>query len=558
MLHLEIFKNNEEIDLSISSTILVLDTDFIQLKISNEHNEKIEIYVEDFLLPLVYFEDKDILSSVSDKIFRESFGHSHLRVYKNDEFAFEIVFNVNTNKTKFDQIKSMVSYLLNNNDRILDICFSRTKAYMSNSGRSDASFEKILLAAETIINIFMTKKNILSTTLRSQLLPVKQDLNESNINNINPFDVVENISDLFVSNNPDAIKLKNKFYSLDYIKRENYFDNYNLIENQILLGGIVSIKIMLDEMQSLINKNNNLTFEKEYENLKSFQNNYSLEDLYLQLTTAGMELRIQNLLNSISIILFEIQKKLKVDFNGYIHPRITPFVKSSSFYMSIFKNLQEWYGLGSPNLGINQTLIKIRSISKIYEIFCLYKIIEIFVSHGWEVFKSIEHKFFKNFIPSFVEFRKENITLSLYYEKNIIPIDSNVQHNDLIYLIHHKKLDYHFYTPDFVLKIDDGADNVGYYILDAKYSSTSTLLRYDVLNELFRKYHTNLGVYDSRRSIVSSDKILSINALHPFGEKDLTKWHQSEFFRTIPDVSTVKVSGTENDLKKIIALIDYS
>lgn len=555
MLHVKLLKNHEEIDLSISSTISVLDTDFIQLMVDSGTNQKLEVYVEDYLLPIIFIEDKNVFMSLNDKIFRESFGHSHIRVFNNDELIFEAIFNVCTNVHKFDQVKSMVSYLLENNERVLDICFARTKFKMSHNGSSEANYETVLSIAEKIIDIFLTKKNLLASTLRSHLIPISEELNEYNIDNVNPYDVIENISNLFPSNDLNSIKIKNKQYSLDDIKRENYLDSYNLIENQILVGGLISIKFTLDDMQFSI-KNESLTFEKEYQNLKSFQNVYSLDNLYLQLTTSGMELRIQNILNSISIILFEMQKKLKVSFNGYIHPKITPFAKNSSFYLSLFKELHNWYNLGSPNLGINQTLTKIRSISKIYELFCLYKIIEKLIDFNWVVSKSTEHKFFKNFIPSHIELKKDNVTLNLYYEKSILPIDSNIQNNDLIYLKHHNKVEYQFYTPDFVIRKDDAEGRVSYYILDSKYSSTNTLSKYDVLNELFRKYHTNVAVYDSQRNVVSSDRILSINALHPFGEKRLSKWHDNGTLNIIPDVSSIKVSSNENDLDRFVDWVD--
>lgn len=556
MLDIQLLINSEEVDLLTSSTIIASDSDFIQFRVKNLVDSEVEIFVEDYLLPLKSFDNSDYLFSINDKIFRESFGYCNVRFFINNELVSEIVFNILTQGEKFEQIKSMVSYLLNNNERILDICFSRTKFKISSSGPSNATFETILLSAEKIIEYFLNKKNLLSSTLRSHLLPIKEEINEFNLNNINPFEIIENIADLIPSNELDAIQLNNKTYSLSNIKRENFINSYNLIENQILIGGLFSIKSVLNEILFSIKNNQNLTYDKEYKNLKGFQNNFSIDDLYLQLTTSGMELRIETLLNSISIILFEMQKILKINFNGYILPRITPSVRHSSFYLSIFKELNNWYELGSPNIGIDQTLTKIRSTSKIYEIFCLYKIIENFINTGWEVIRSTEHNFFKNFIPSHIEFKKHNTIVNIYYEKVISPLDIKTLNNDLVYLKHDKKSLYNFYTPDFIIKKEDEFKNIGYYILDSKYSSTSTLSKFDVLNELFRKYHSNIGVYNSNNKTLSSDKILSVNALHPFGDKKLSKWHKSEYARIIPDVSSIKISSTIDELSKIMALIE--
>lgn len=123
MLDVKILKNSEVIDQSITSEVIVMDTDFLQFHIESDPNQNIKVYIEDYLLPISYISELKLFCSVSDKIFRESFGHSNLRIFCNDEMVFEKIFNVCTNESKFDQIKSMVKYLLDNNERILDMFF---------------------------------------------------------------------------------------------------------------------------------------------------------------------------------------------------------------------------------------------------------------------------------------------------------------------------------------------------------------------------------------------------------------------------------------------------
>lgn len=48
----------------------------------------------------------------------------------------------------------MMSYLLENNERILDLCFSRTKYKSKNDGDFEASFDTIISLAENIVSVF--------------------------------------------------------------------------------------------------------------------------------------------------------------------------------------------------------------------------------------------------------------------------------------------------------------------------------------------------------------------------------------------------------------------
>lgn len=561
MINIKVFIRGEEVILS--SVIKVFDMDTVEFEITGNDRSylssiEVKIFLEDYEIPCVNMGDGLTLKSQINHLFRESFGYSNVRIFVDNEIFSELLFNVSTDENKFNNIKSMMGYLLQNNERILDLCFARTKYKSKNDGELEASFDTIISLAENIIKIFTEKTPVLRKELRNRLELVKENTNEKNFYNINPYDVINNLDQLYQGYSPNSLTLFGKIYSLDNIQRENYIDSYDLEENRILLGGLISIKEMLLTISSTIDKKlYRPTYDKEYEKIKPFYklNEFSIDDLYVQITTAGMQKRIESIIIYIDELLYFFQRKLNINFKGFIPPNLTPFIIKSSFYLTIYKYLDDWYSLGNPNIGIDHDLAKIRSTSKIYELFTLYKLIDTLHSDGWEVINSIVNNSYQRFIPSEVNFRKEDTSLNLYYEKKILGFNENTQHNDLVALNKNDpKKQYNYYNPDFIL-VKQKKNNVSYYIFDSKYSSSSTLRTYKVLDNLYEKYFSNMATYDQVNNVLQKNSIKCVNAIHPFGQKELTKW-SNQLPQIIPDISSILLSKDVNNLSKVLNLIN--
>lgn len=563
MIDIIVYVNSNEVPLS--SVINVSDKDTLEFELissdgSTFFERKVEVFLEDYLIP--YTESGDGLSAKSqiNHLFRESFGYSNVRVFINDDIFKELLFNVSTDEDKFNNIKDMMSYLLEYNERVLDICFARTKYKARNAGEFDASFDSIISLAEKIVSNFNDKKNDLTKDLRHRLELIKESPNAQNFYNINPYDVVDNLDQLHQGYSLDSIKLFGKTYSLENIQRENYINSYNLEENKVLLGGLISIKGgLLDILSNIEEQSSRLTYEEEYKRIQPYYkiNNFIIEDLYVHLTTHGMKKRIDNLLSTIDDLVNIFENKLNIVFEGFLPPQLSPFARKSSFYLTTYKLLDDWYSLGNPDIGVDHELAKIRSTAKIYELFTLYKLIESFHNDGWEVISAGEHSIFKNFIPAQVQFRKKNTTLEIFYEKKILGFSQQTQHNDLVALDkNNPKSKYNYYHPDFILmKIQD--DIVEYFILDSKYSNSNTLTRFKVLDELYDKYFANLAIYNQLDNVLEKTAIKCVNAIHPFGDRTLTKW-PLKIPRITPDISSIFLSKEKNDLHKILNLINQT
>lgn len=561
MIDIKVYINKHEA--TLSSTINIADIDEAQIEITSTDSNyfssrDVDILLEDYKIPYTMSEDGMSIKSRVNNLFRESFGYSNLRLFVDNESIGELVFNVSTNETKFKNIKDMMMYLLENNDRILELCFSRTKYKSKNDGNFKASFDSIISLAEKIVHTFVEKGNGLKNQLRHRLELVKEDASGNNFFNINPYDVIDNLDQLHQGYSPDSITLLGKAYSMEGIKRENHINSYDLEENKILLGGLISIKKVLLSLLNTIDKEpEQLTYDAEYKVIKPFgrSSGFVIEDLYTELTTIGMEKRIHSMLEPIDELLYFFQKEIQVDFEGFHPPVLSPFARKSRFYLTVYRQLDEWYSLGNPNIGVDHNLTKIRSTAKIYELFTLYRIIDTLHIDGWEVVSSVEHSVFKNFIPSQVGFRKEDTVLNIFYEKKVSGFNKETKHNDLVALNKNSpKNQYNYYNPDFII-VKKKQKTVSYFVLDAKYSSSYTLQKYGVLDVLYEKYFSNLAVYNQVNGTLEKQAIKSVNAIHPFGERRLTKW-PSYLPRITPDISTILLSKDENGLGKILNLIN--
>lgn len=561
MLPIILYKNSIEIDYSTGSIIEISDRDTIFLKIISHNNIDLEVYLEDYIIPTFFSEKDYCFYTHEDRIFRESFGYASIRVFVNNDLYQDILFKINTNEEKFTHIKNMVNFLLKNNERVLDICLSRTKHKFGNQNSGLTTFETVISTAEDIISFLQEKRSYFKYLLKKKLVSHKEEKNQYNKFNIEPFEIVNNIDKLIYSDEYNSLKIGGKGYSLDHIERSNYTESYDSEENNILLGGMISVKNVLLDLHTTIKKHKNLeniSYEKEYANFKSFDKNYSIEDLYISVTTDGMLKRIETLFESIENIIIELKEKLSISFKGYIYPYNNAYIKNSSFYKNIFKKLLNWYDLGTPSLGANENLIKIRSISKIYEIFCLYTIIDIIYRNGWSVISTKEHPTFKNFIPNEIEFYKKNYTLEFFYEKTInIFSEAKNKHFDLVYLDHQKTSNYKYYTPDFIIKVTKSNQDIRYFIFDAKYSDINTLVKFKVIDELYRKYYTNIAIFDINRSVFSSEKIHSVIALNPFGKKKVKKWHSISGYKIYPIVESCKINFDECDFYNYIQEFEF-
>ncbi|WP_180164214.1 hypothetical protein [Acinetobacter sp. YH12049] len=313
-------------------------------------------------------------------------------------------------------------------------------------------------------------------------------------------------------NTSSDVLIDRNYYSTPGLPSTTLNDTYDFLENQILLSGLIYTKINLNKILEIlngININEVSNSDKEYSSFK--KNDAYRKDIskvILKVTSSGILKRVQFLLKEIEYYIYFLQKNLNITYKGPIYPKLTKITMANAFYKEFFSKLRHIYECGSFGLNDIYAKIKIRSMSKIYEFFCLYKLIDSFSKIGFNLFNVITEQE----LPKEIILQRDNKVVHIHYEKIIRYIGNSIlDHSDLVSTnydhSHAKKYDY--YNPDFVILIKDTISlNSTYYIFDAKFRSLDSLQRNQVLKSIKFKYFDNIKYLNFDKKTLTNQNIL--------------------------------------------------
>lgn len=462
--------------------------------------------------------------------FREVMGLSMVRCEFNKTIKF-ITFDVLIHKLDARQIEGMIRYLYSFSDSLIRVCFARSTLPTGSHGMGNSDPETKLSAAERFVTTLLNGRLELQHQLRKRLVPEKKPVWDARVHQtyIDPHDVLTNLDGLLPMSDEGDIFIQGKHFSLSGVDVTAMVNSTNVYENSVIIGGIYSVRRGIEELHNMIHVGRGVrgvsSHDKEHE---------SLSDVLARVTTGSMQLRCTTLIEQLDDLLRYFRHDLKIPFKGEISPVITPYVRASRIYRSLFTQIHEWYSLGTPSLNGFHLLLKLRTVSKIYEYFCLFKLLEYFQKTDWTLDHARHMPGDDSLIPEQVDFTSGNYAVTLFYDTRIAPISVNTVHNDLVDLRHvHGNPDY-YWRPDFVLRFKH-AENVKYFILDAKYSKQVTVEK-EHLPSLIDKYFVDTGVYDAHAKAITSSSILAIIALYPgtqFNTNISSHW-KIKFFSAIP------------------------
>lgn len=475
-----------------------------------------ELSIEDYSIPL--YEENSVdhennlrkFSSSAEKIFRECFGAALMRLYvAEEEYVFP--FDVLVTKLTAARTEKMIRYLAEQREEIIRVCMSRTTrpSGVKDSGRPDP--ETVLSQAEKIISILLDHRRELQQQLRSKLIPAKIPgwRIEQSGGLIDPIDVVFNIHSLRPADGCQDVIVRGRAYSASAIDATALVRQMNVFENAVILGGVYSIKIviqsLLSEIEDVFKGRKVAAYDKEYQ---------SLGDLLIRLSGGAMHERCERLIGSAETIIRFLEDECGIKYVGEVPPKITPYVRSSRLYRSIFELYANWYSLGSPSLDGELFLIKLRSISKIFEIFVLFRIFDYLIYSGWSVVDFLLGEDFERLVPSFICFEKNGLHLSLSYEPQIFKFSRGTKNKDLVKLDHPRHPGSRW-VPDYIIRLDDPSNEyTRYIVLDAKYSNPYWVEKFH-LGEIYNKYYEHMSVYDAGLDCLSRSEIFGVLAVFP-------------------------------------------
>lgn len=511
-------------------TIWLLESKFSPLIINENQQVKIKICFssvgEMFRVPRLDIEDHSVelhrddfndtegrhiivFSSTLGKVFRESFGLAFLRLFVGDE-EFSLRFEVLATKVTAIQTERMIRYLTEKREHIIRVCLSRTMLPMGmKEGLSDP--EMVLSTAEKIIDTLLECRGELRQQIRSKLVPAKVSAwrAEQSGSLIDPVDVIFNLDSLRPGNGHQDVILRGRTYSTSAIDVTALVTDTNVEENTILIGGLYSIRrvisCLMDEIGAAFKGRQIATYDKEY---------VSLGEMMMKLNGGAMYERCERVVSSTESLIRMFENDFGIKFSGETHPKITPYVRSSRLYRSVFTQYAEWYGLGSPSIDGNMFLIKLRSLSKIFEFFVLFRLFDYLVGHGWQVVDFLLSEEFNKLLPNMITFQKGSARIVLSYEPNVFKHSTRTEHMELVKLDHPS----HYgnrWSPDYTMRIEDATNGcVRYLILDAKYSNPYWVENTHIKN-LHDKYYDHMAVFDKSKNFISRNEIMGVFAIFP-------------------------------------------
>jgi hypothetical protein len=503
------------------STLVVNENQMFKLRVimgaADMLTEMPRVFIEDHHLPLHgddFLDEKrnpvTAFSSTPEKAFREAFGTAFIRLnIGGDEFIYPI--EVLATKVTAAQIEKMIRYLSQCRENIIRVCLSRTMrpAGLKDEGRADP--EMIIATAEQIINTLLESRSDLRQQLRCKLVPTKVPAWKAAKarSQIDPVDVIFNLDALRPGDGQHDVRLRGRTYSTQAIDVTTLKHEYNVEENSIILGGLYSIRRqiswLMDEIGSSFKNQQIASFDREY---------VSLGEMMLKFTGGAMHERCAHVVEATESMIKMLEGDFDIDFVGETRPKITPYVRSSRLYRTIFEQFAKWYGLGNPNLDGDQFLIKLRSLSKIFEFFVLFRLFEYMIAREWELIHVSMSDAFEKLIPNVLVFEKTSKRITLFYEPNVLTFSENTKHMDLVKLPH----PIHYgdrWTPDFTIRVENsGGEDVRHLILDAKYSNSFSVEKYHI-PKLTEKYYDHQAVFNAKHNTISRNEIMGVFAVFP-------------------------------------------
>lgn len=496
----------------------------------------IDLYeVEDInIMPRVYFEDLELQIEICEngdtliyttpklRLFNSVFGNCILRVYYNNH-EYKIPFDVKVSKLHAEHAKEMIAYIFDKSEEMIRLCLSRSTIFTGSKQDNYCDPESMISTAENFVRIINESKAALSHNIKKRLIPIRTDawnaIQSSNGLEVN--DVLENLDALIPVSSYGDIFLNGRHFDISNILATILHESPNVEENHVLIGGVYSIFKKISDLKlnienSLLHENKIGILDKEQN--KIFDNNeyQSLKKVLAQVTSASLLTRCSSVIENLGEVIEFFERKLHITYQGEILPKFTPFVRSSRLYHLLFSQLQLWYDLGVPTLDGLNFLIKLRSMSKIFEYVTLFKLIDFFISDNWDL-NETEYDNESNFeIPVSISFLKHDESVTVKYEPKLRGFNPKTSHHqELVDLknISTERYPSPYWKPDFVIR-HNIRNNISYFILDAKYSCAQVVKKFS-LPDIVEKYYLHTGVYDYNLKTINKNKIYAVLAIYP-------------------------------------------
>ena len=467
----------------------------------NEIKQHIEaMYVND------EFVDKSLLKpSEFNQLFLDCFGLVKIEVvidgisYVTKNISVMIRQN-SINKS----VENMINYIYSNCEEYLYEEHKYSKRSVGIKPNHAISLDSKLALVNQIYEAYQKCYNTLRYSAQTKVINIDKIDDFTRLQFITP-NTIHYISthpdELIPVNYNSGISINKQYYQPEKTLVKSVDYSYDTYENQIIVGFIKTIitelKKIKQDIESILKRDFRCKEENGY--IESYYliytNNKKILNEYLY--------SINNNIDRFQKLYFEYRKILMVD--GYFIKRLpnyTYIFRNVVPYRIIFGKIINWFNCGIYDLRKSDLLLSFISLSKIYEYFCLLKILSVFKNNGYKhkgssTHKYLEDKYYKNTTyNNTFEFVKNNYFVTVYFQPVIYGNIEDSKYKNNIHLFRNTSISISclldqeeykgkYYTPDYIIKIEHD-NRINYYILDAKHSKSSNIKKFQLPNLVFK------------------------------------------------------------------------
>jgi hypothetical protein len=441
-----------------------------------------------------------------------------------DELIRVTPINVYATKINKEQAEKILEYLSLKMEDVTKICFSKTQVG-SNSKTADNTdtLTKIAFSRRILEGLYSSRHRFSAQPCKRSIeaLKVTRYDDSSYITDKDISWLFQHLDQLYPTPiDASKVSIHNRHYSIDQIQRTIVEIETDLFENQVIYGFLLSVKSFLIAIPE---------YQKKYQNLISSDGYYTFDSILKSVEAPLMERRFKEartLLQQCNELICFFKKNIPCSAKGPLRPILTPQAKRFGHYERSFRLIDAWYNLGQPKWTGTNYLFGMKSLDRLYEFFCLFKITDNLLDIGFRLTKTetrepdrasgIKGKILNNAeekLTNYFHFEAPGKTIELYYEPTIWAYSTLSKKGELIDIFHSKNAARPYYTPDFLICITNETGKKEYLIFDAKYSSENQTKEKHLPN-IIDKYYLKLRSIDGN-GFIDASSIKLVYALIP-------------------------------------------
>lgn len=464
----------------------------------------------------------------------------------------------NNNKEENQNINQILRELTEvENDNVLDLMFQNKKLVEKpfDEYGSHRAYKSLNSYVNLIADILSCYRNNFGAFKAMAKHVIVKD------NTVLPFDKVRSVThksaywlaqnlDVLMAVKPEAgsVEYNGKSYLPLKMQSEINKKSFDTFENRVVMGfiqtvlhnatkiyndykGVISSNkfdsddaLMLKQGQ-LVRVNVNQAVAQEQAHAAGYQAPIvALKDMQLNMTKTALE-KLQDYIGELNNIYINYHKIFPINSIFLRHfPRKAKAFQEIKPYAQVFGAIMDWFRYGDFTLAKDQLFLNVKTLDKIYEYYCLYRLLDMLIDKGFQpdadnasyIFDyPLADKYAERdlFVANTYQLTRGKQKVTVYYQ----PVISNSRFDNGIYAYRTTKHasgtiatapEFNFYCPDFVLKFSSGEGLAGdddYLFFDAKFSQGRNIIAHYIDN-LIQKYCIETSIAILRRPLSAAER----------------------------------------------------